>query len=295
MKKHFGVIVFLFLSAYCFSQQSLPRRIIGQIPAANSAKLYQIQVGAYRLPKNAENAAANLSREGLYPVFEKYFDYTRVLLTGIPASQIRSYLARVRQAGFDEVIIREARDTGNYISPRAAEIPPAEKVPELVPQKAVEKISEAIPQKPVEKIPEIIPEKPVEIVPVAPPPVKAIENVPVIPVPDTSSTDSIYKSWKVMNCTDRQCIGWTIIISDDGTYSYASPDGVTKGVSQWKEYGDDSGKFEFSHDNWRNSGTAIVTDQESEYIRILDPSHIRIIPGFTSAHLNIHYELVPAW
>jgi len=96
-----------FISFFCFAQQNLPAKIIGGIPAAGSDKKYQIQVGAYKIEKNAQDAIIQLRNIDLKPSTERFRDFTRVLVKGIPAAQVRIYLASVARAGFMEVIIRE--------------------------------------------------------------------------------------------------------------------------------------------------------------------------------------------
>jgi len=96
-----------FISFFCFAQQNLPVKIIGNIPAAGSDKTYQIQVGAYKIEKNAQDAILQLRNIDLQPAAEKFRDFTRVLVKEIPAAQVRSYLASIAKAGFMEVIIRE--------------------------------------------------------------------------------------------------------------------------------------------------------------------------------------------
>ncbi|MDR1429019.1 MAG: hypothetical protein LBI85_01905 [Spirochaetaceae bacterium] len=81
--------------------------IIGRIPSAGSARLYRIQVGAFRRTQNAEQVHAALTRLSLNSAYEQYLDFTRVIIGGIAAGDIPLYLERVRSAGFTEVIIRE--------------------------------------------------------------------------------------------------------------------------------------------------------------------------------------------
>ena len=97
----------LLLSFYCFAQQNLPRTIYGKIPDSSSTKIYQIQVGAFKLEKNAESAALLLRKNALSPVIERHLDFSRVLIKGIPADQVFNFLVVIKQAGFNEVIIRE--------------------------------------------------------------------------------------------------------------------------------------------------------------------------------------------
>ncbi|MDR2942259.1 MAG: hypothetical protein LBV17_06690 [Treponema sp.] len=107
MKRIILLFNLLLTSFFCFAQQNLPARIIGGIPSMNSGKKYQIQVGAYRIEKNAEDAILQLRNIDLSPSTERFRDFTRVLVKEIPADQVRVYLASVAKAGFMEVIVRE--------------------------------------------------------------------------------------------------------------------------------------------------------------------------------------------
>jgi len=97
----------LFISFYCFAQQNLPGKIIGKIPDKNSAKKYEIQVGAFTIEENTEQALSQLRENALNPGREQYLHFTRVMIKGIPAGQVTNYLVILKQAGFNEVIIRE--------------------------------------------------------------------------------------------------------------------------------------------------------------------------------------------
>jgi len=97
----------LFISFYCFAQENLPGKIIGKIPDKYSAATYQIQVGAYTIEENAEEALERLTQNGLAPVTEQYLNFTRVIVPGIPANQVTYFLVIIKRAGFNEVIIRE--------------------------------------------------------------------------------------------------------------------------------------------------------------------------------------------
>ena len=139
MKRNIIFIYLLFLAGFCFSQQNMPRKIYGQIPDINSTKLYEIQVGAFKIIKNADDYALILRRGGLDPVYEEYLDFTRVKITRIPAREIRSYLIKIKQLGFDEVIIREDSTPCNEPEPEP-EIEPEEELvfeaeePEITPE-----------------------------------------------------------------------------------------------------------------------------------------------------------------
>ena len=55
MRRLIIIINLIFISTFCFAQQNIPGKIIGRIPDAYSLKTYQIQVGAFKIPQNAEN------------------------------------------------------------------------------------------------------------------------------------------------------------------------------------------------------------------------------------------------
>jgi hypothetical protein len=100
-------ICFLFLTVLCHAQQAIPDKIIGKIPNITDTKTFQIQVGAFLQEKNAEKACLILIKNALNPIIKKFADYSRVLICGIPANQVYNFLLIVKQAGFNEVIIRE--------------------------------------------------------------------------------------------------------------------------------------------------------------------------------------------
>ena len=107
MRRLFVISNFLFISFYCFAQQNLPGKIIGKIPDKNSAATYQIQVGAFTVEENAKRAVLQLTKNDLDPVSEQYLNFTRVMIKGISAHQVADFLAIIKRAGFNEVIIRE--------------------------------------------------------------------------------------------------------------------------------------------------------------------------------------------
>ena len=107
MRRYLIVISLFFTSFYCFSQQNVPSRIIGRIPNIESTQTYQIQVGAFSIAQNADNVFLRLKTSGFNPIYESYFDLTRVLIPNIPAGQVWNHLVRIKSLGFDEVIIRE--------------------------------------------------------------------------------------------------------------------------------------------------------------------------------------------
>jgi hypothetical protein len=99
----FNLFVFTFFG---FSQQNTDFRITGRIPRAESLELYRVQVGAFLSSGNAQGAYDRLNRASLNPVFERYNDFTRVLIPGVRAGDIPFLIERIKAAGFNEVYIR---------------------------------------------------------------------------------------------------------------------------------------------------------------------------------------------
>jgi len=106
MKRSCIFIHLFFLSVLCFAQQNAGIRMIGSIPDAADSKLYQIQVGAFRLIQNAFNSAEKLRAVSLNPSYEEYMGLTRVMLKGVSARDVPAYIERIRRAGFSEVYIK---------------------------------------------------------------------------------------------------------------------------------------------------------------------------------------------
>jgi rare lipoprotein A len=76
-------------------------------PAPN--KIYRLQVGSYRIPRNAVDAFDKLKNAGLNPAYERYGEFFRVVLAGVPAEQVLSIAEKLGAAGFREALIREER------------------------------------------------------------------------------------------------------------------------------------------------------------------------------------------
>jgi rare lipoprotein A len=82
-------------------------RILGGVPPAGSVKFYRLQVGAYKMPRNAVNALQKLQNAGFNPACEQQGEFYRVILYGLRAEEIPSIAQRLGDSGFREVIIRE--------------------------------------------------------------------------------------------------------------------------------------------------------------------------------------------
>jgi rare lipoprotein A len=79
------------------------------IPAINPVpgRIYRLQVGSYKVAKNAVNSFDKLKDRGLSPSYERYEDYFRVVLGGVRGEDIQSLRVKLGAAGFREALIRE--------------------------------------------------------------------------------------------------------------------------------------------------------------------------------------------
>ena len=203
MKRIILFSYFLFIPFFCFAQQNLPAKVYGGIPSANSGKNYQIQVGAYKLEKNAQDAVLQLKNIDLQPVTEKFRDFTRVYVREIPASQVRSVLSVIAGAGFREVVIRED-------APYKGE--PSIDAPSARPEGSV-KLS--------------IPENNYT------PPKQEIKKPP----------DILCKTWKIEICPNPELIGAMFFILEDGTYYVKNARGESSSYSEWERSGGNEFKY----------------------------------------------------
>jgi len=106
MKRLCVFILIFLLSVFCFAQQNAGIRVIGRIPDATDNRLYQLQVGSFRLLPNATNAFNKLRAASLNASYEKYGDLTRVVIKGVSAWAVRPCIELIRRAGFSEVFIK---------------------------------------------------------------------------------------------------------------------------------------------------------------------------------------------
>jgi len=86
-----------------------PARIIGGIPPVGTNKQYRLQVGAFRVPRNAVEAFDRLKNAGLRPAYEQHGDLYRVVLPGLQAAEVQIVAQTLGNAGFQEALIREEK------------------------------------------------------------------------------------------------------------------------------------------------------------------------------------------
>ena len=309
-KRVFWVIFFILFSFTCFAQQNVPRRIIGQIPSANSTGTFQIQVGAFRVAQNAEALSGRLRAEGFNIINEEFFGYTRVKISGVPAHQVLAYLSRIKQLGFDEVIIKadsspifisekfeistpdspfssfEFNQDLNYIAVEGSRIHfgdyymPSMNVINME-GLGVLRINEDSENIDISFSPLNDPHRETRFT------ASRAERLP-----ESSEMDLFCRTWRVVNSTDTEMIGSYILISNAGTYFF-SFDGETNSLSQWRWYNNDSEEFEYSHNNWRNFGRAQILELTPNSLKIFDPGFNQSIPGYSSAGFTDIWEMVP--
>ena len=93
------------------SVSDLPPQVSGVkfIPAINPlpGKNYRLQVGSYKIPRNAVDAFSKLKEVGLDPSYEQNGEMYRVVLAGVRGSEMQSVSGKLERAGFREVLIRE--------------------------------------------------------------------------------------------------------------------------------------------------------------------------------------------
>ena len=88
-------------------------RLIPQINIAPN-KFYRLQVGSYKVARNAVEAFDRLKNSGLNPAYERFTDsnndeYFRVVLAGVSGNDLQSVTEKIVTAGFFEAVIREER------------------------------------------------------------------------------------------------------------------------------------------------------------------------------------------
>jgi rare lipoprotein A len=70
-------------------------------------KIYRLQVGSYRIARNAVDAFEKLKNAGLNPAYERNGEFFRVVLSGVRGEDVPSVTEKLGAAGFREALIRE--------------------------------------------------------------------------------------------------------------------------------------------------------------------------------------------
>jgi len=93
--------------------QPLQLKLIPQLNIA-AEKKYRLQVGSYKIARNAVEAFDRLKNSGLSPAYERFIDskndeYFRVVLADVSGNDIQLTAEKLMRAGFKEAIIREEK------------------------------------------------------------------------------------------------------------------------------------------------------------------------------------------
>jgi rare lipoprotein A len=76
------------------------------IPAMKPYKIYRIQVGSYKVARNAVEAYEKLKNAGLSPVYERNGEFFRVVLAGIRSEDVEAVTRKIGAAGFGQPLFR---------------------------------------------------------------------------------------------------------------------------------------------------------------------------------------------
>jgi rare lipoprotein A len=77
------------------------------VPPFGTDKRYRIQVGAYKVTRNAVDTFDRIKSLGIEPSYERYENFYRVVIAGIRAEDIQTLAGRLGSAGFSEILVRE--------------------------------------------------------------------------------------------------------------------------------------------------------------------------------------------
>jgi rare lipoprotein A len=83
-----------------------PAVIRPAIPPADNGKSYRVQVGSYKVPRNAADAFEKLKKAGLNPAYERAGDFYRVVIAGVRSGDMQTVADKLGSAGFREALIR---------------------------------------------------------------------------------------------------------------------------------------------------------------------------------------------
>ncbi len=86
-----------------------PARIMPMVPDPSNGKKYRLQVGSFKLVRNATEAFEKLKTAGLFPAYERNGELYRVVVPMVPSADLVRVAESMGAAGFTEVLAREER------------------------------------------------------------------------------------------------------------------------------------------------------------------------------------------
>jgi rare lipoprotein A len=84
-------------------------QILPAMPKPGDTKRYRLQVGSYKMARNAVDAFDKLKNLGLNPAYERHEEFFRVVLAGVGADEVQLLAEKLGSAGFREALLREER------------------------------------------------------------------------------------------------------------------------------------------------------------------------------------------
>lgn len=85
----------------------IPAVIRPALPPLGTGARYRVQVGSFKVTKNAVETFDRLITLGFQPNYERYQDFYRVVISGVPAEDMQMVAERLGAGGFREALIRE--------------------------------------------------------------------------------------------------------------------------------------------------------------------------------------------
>ncbi|MDR0656571.1 MAG: septal ring lytic transglycosylase RlpA family protein [Treponema sp.] len=85
----------------------IPAVIRPALPPLGTGARYRVQVGSFKNTKNAVETFDRLITLGFQPNYERYQDFYRVVISGVPAEDMQMVAERLGAGGFREALIRE--------------------------------------------------------------------------------------------------------------------------------------------------------------------------------------------
>jgi rare lipoprotein A len=84
-----------------------PQRNSTVATPGTKGKSYRIQVGSFKLSRNAVDAINRIKAAGLEPAYERFQDLYRVVVVQVPQLNLEAVKAQLGSAGFTNLLIRE--------------------------------------------------------------------------------------------------------------------------------------------------------------------------------------------
>jgi len=79
---------------------------VGNVPAINPNGMYRVQVGSFRVARNAVDTFVRLSSADFQPSYEQNGEFFRVVLPGIRGMDVQPMLERLATMGYYDTLIR---------------------------------------------------------------------------------------------------------------------------------------------------------------------------------------------